>query len=228
MRHVERDAALAIAAKVLAERAPLEVHSRRQVQREALHRIPELVGYGRRREAAVPDHLGRDALPDLGLRAPIAPEPPIGVRVHVDEPRGDREAVGDDGPPRRLLGEIADGSDRVPDDADVSAPSRAAGPIDHAAADDLDVDHWTSVFSAPHGDSGALSTGNSRWSSATMRGMAGLFRISSPMACAVSEAITEASLVAFRPTAERWKVRSWRSSSWSNWLAYTPAASSSV
>ena len=49
--------------------------------------------------------------------------------------------------------------------------------------------------------------------------MAGLCWISLSTACALSSAITGVSRAAFRPTADRWKSSSARSSASSKWLA---------
>src|SRR5262249_3162828 len=120
---------------------PREVHARRQVEREPFHLVAELVRHGRGREAAVADDLGRDALTDLRFRTPIAPEPPVGVRVHVDESRRDGEAPRLDRASGWLAREIADRADRIADDADVAMPGGLRGSVDEPGSFDLDVEH---------------------------------------------------------------------------------------
>ena len=68
----------------------------------------------------------------------------VGVRVHVDEPRADEEPVGVDHPLGRLVDQASDGGDPAARDADVGAVPRIAGAVDHAAAADQEVEHYSS------------------------------------------------------------------------------------
>ena len=111
---VHRYPFVAVPAEVVRHRSPREVHAGRQGEGEAAHLLAELVGDGRGGESAIADHLGGDALADLGLGAAITPEAPVGMRVHVDEARRDGEAGGVNRPPRGLPLEIADGGDVSP------------------------------------------------------------------------------------------------------------------
>src|SRR6266849_4252047 len=87
LRDVEGESFVLVAAKEVLDRAPGEVHAGRNVEGEAPHILPELGGHGSGREPAIAHYLRGDTLADLGLRAPIAEEPPVGMRVHVDEDR---------------------------------------------------------------------------------------------------------------------------------------------
>jgi hypothetical protein len=73
-----------------------------QVEREAPQFLEEGGIHGRRGEAAVADDLGGDALADLGLGAPVGPEPPVRMGVDVDEPRRECQPRGAEGRPGRL------------------------------------------------------------------------------------------------------------------------------
>ncbi len=141
LRHVERDALPLVAREVLADRLPREVHARGQVEGEALHLGAELIRDRGGGEAAVADHLGGDALADLRLGAPVVPEAPVGVRVHVDEAGGDGAPARVDGAPGRLAGKIADRGDGVAGHSHVGTAGGCAGAVDELPARDLEVEH---------------------------------------------------------------------------------------
>jgi len=127
--------------QVLADRLPLEVHALGHVEGEAAQLLEKLRGRGSRGEAAVTDDLGRHALADLRLGAPVLPEPPVRVRVHVDEPRRHDPARSPERRAGRLAGEIPDRDDDVGADADVGAAARSAGAVDDRGAFELEVEH---------------------------------------------------------------------------------------
>src|SRR5205807_7737089 len=85
--------------------------------------------------------LGCHALADLRLRAPVLPEPPVRVRVHVDEPRRQDPARRPERRAGRLAREVPDRRDDVVADADVGAAAQSAGAVDHLGAFDLEIKH---------------------------------------------------------------------------------------
>ncbi len=82
----------------------------------------------RRRQRGVPEHLR------------------VEVGVDVDEAGRDDLAGGVDALRRLGVGEVGDGGDAVADDADIGAPTRRVGAVDHVAAGDDDVEHGASPW----------------------------------------------------------------------------------
>src|SRR6059058_5737322 len=99
--------------QVVANRPPPEVHAPRHVEGEPAQLLEKFGGRGRGREAAVAHDLRRHALADLRLGAPVLPEPPVRVRMHVDEPRRQHTARGPERQAGRLAREVADRRDDV-------------------------------------------------------------------------------------------------------------------
>jgi hypothetical protein len=92
-------------------------------------------------ETVLAEHLERDALVHLRLVTGIREQLEVGVRVHVDKPGADDEAIGVDHARRGLAAQAADRRDPVARDADVRLEPRVAGAVDDAAAADEDVEH---------------------------------------------------------------------------------------
>ena len=92
-RDVRRDALLLEELEILRERRPRDVVLDRTLL--ALPADPHLVGERAHRRSLAED-LGRHALPDVALRAPILDQRLGGPRQHVDEAGRDREAGGVD------------------------------------------------------------------------------------------------------------------------------------
>jgi hypothetical protein len=111
------------------------------MERETSKILEELGGHRCRRKAAIPDHPGGYALPHLRLGAAVVPEPPIRVRVHVDEAGGENLAGRVQVPDGGLAVQVADRRDLVVLDPDVRAAARAAAAIDDLRALDLQVKH---------------------------------------------------------------------------------------
>ena len=155
--HVQRDALALVTRQVVADGIPREIHARRHVEGEALHLAPVLVRDRGRREAAVADHLRGHALADLRLGAPVTPEPPVRMRVHVDEAGGDGAARRVDRAARGLGREIAHGGDMVAGDAHVGAARGCAGAVDDLPARDPDVEHGASSGDRPGRAAGTRS-----------------------------------------------------------------------
>ena len=114
--------------EMLAEALPLG----RPVVGEHLHpALDHLAGDVRDRSvgpAAVPDHLGRDALPDRALRGRVREQGEVAVAVRVDEPRADEAAVGVDHPARP--GAVPRGSvETIGQTSIATSPRRAGEPV---------------------------------------------------------------------------------------------------
>jgi hypothetical protein len=91
-------------------------------------------------EAAVADHFGRHALPDLAFRFWIQRQREVGVRVDVDEARREREPGGvDEAAGLAQVG--ADRGDRAVRDRDVDASRGRTGAVEHLGAPNQEVVH---------------------------------------------------------------------------------------
>jgi hypothetical protein len=141
LRDVEGETFLLVAAKEFLDRDPGKVHAGRNVEGETPHILSELGGHGSGREPAIAHDLRGDALADLGLGAPIAEEPPVGMRVHVDEAGRHHETRGVQGLPRGLAREITHRRDALAGDADIRAHRRRPRSVEDVSARDLEVKH---------------------------------------------------------------------------------------
>ena len=128
--------------EVLAERAPGD---QRPVVAEGVQALgledPRVVRDRGVAPAAVPDHLGRDPLPDRALRGRVREQREVAVAVRVDEAGADDLPRGVDHP-GGILGAVepADLDDAAVLDRDVSEEGRAAGAVGDPAALDQDVE----------------------------------------------------------------------------------------
>ena len=95
---------------------------------------------GGRREAAHPRDFGGDALANLGLGGGHGQQREVGVRVHVDEPRGDERAPGIHDPPGLAPEARRDGDHALALDGHVGADGRPARPVEDVSAADQPVE----------------------------------------------------------------------------------------
>jgi hypothetical protein len=144
VRGVDGDPVAVEAVEVLADATPTPVEPgwivvpARELAAELLQ---HLVGDGRVAQAVLAEHLERHALVHLRLVRRVREELEVGVRVHVDEPRADEQAVGFDRPRRRLPAQATHRGDAAACDADVRCVPGVAGTVDYVPAADQEIEH---------------------------------------------------------------------------------------
>ena len=89
---------------------------------------------GRSRRAGLPEKLRRHTLVHFGKRATVDEKSLVGMRMHVDEARGDDEAFRIDAQDSIDPIELADRDDRIAANADILGAVSSTGAIDDAPA----------------------------------------------------------------------------------------------
>ena len=135
---VDGDAEPAHGIEILAEAVPADTRLAADAPDPVAHLVFTSLPDGAGRETAHPDHLGGHALAHLGLGGGARLVDEVGVRVDVDEARGNHQPLGVDGP-RRLAGQSGtNGRNPVTFERHVGSDARRAAAIHHGAVLDQD------------------------------------------------------------------------------------------